>query len=144
MSHPISLELALDESGNACEPGGRIGGTASWTAEHPPEGVEVRLFWYTKGKGDQDLSVVDTVVLDSPQATDRRPFSFRVPAAPPSFRGDLVELVWAIEVVALPSEEAALREIIVGPGGRATDLRVNVPEGHDGGGAKARSSRPAD
>jgi hypothetical protein len=127
MSHPIALELAFDENANACEPGGRIAGTASWTAERPPEGIELRLFWYTKGKGDQDLSVVETIVVDSPQATDRRPFSFRLPATPPSFRGELVELVWAIEVVALPSEEAALREVVVGPGGQTISLRAGAP-----------------
>jgi hypothetical protein len=129
MSHPIVLELAFDENGSACEPGGRVAGTASWAAEHPPDRVEVRLFWYTKGKGDQDLAVVDTVTFDAPSATDRRPFSFRLPAAPPSFRGQLVELVWAIEVVALPGEEAALRELVVGPGGRVVDVRADAPGG---------------
>lgn len=118
MSHAIALDLTFDEGGPGYEPGGRVSGSASWTAERAPESVEVRLFWYTKGKGDQDLSVVETIVFDSPPATDRRPFSFRLPAAPPSFKGELVELVWAIEVVALPSEEAALRHLVVGPGGR--------------------------
>jgi hypothetical protein len=124
VSHPIRLELALDGNVAEFELGGRVTGNASWTAERAPSGVEVRLFWYTKGKGDQDLSVVDTVVLDAPQATDRRPFAFRLPTAPPSFRGELVELVWAIEVVALPSEEAARREIVVGRGGRAIRLQA--------------------
>ncbi len=127
MSHRITLDLALDGDAPAFEPGGRVAGMASWRAEQAPQAVEVRLFWYTKGKGDQDLAVVDTVVLDSPSATDRRSFSFRLPPAPPSFRGELVELVWAIEVVALPSEEAALRELVVGPGGRAVDLRADAP-----------------
>jgi hypothetical protein len=127
MSHRITVDVALDGDAQACEPGDRVAGTASWTAEKAPDSVEVRLFWYTKGKGDQDLAVVETVVLDAPSATDRRPFSFRLPAAPPSFRGDLVELVWAIEVVALPGEEAALRELVVGPGGRAVDLRADAP-----------------
>lgn len=126
--HAIDLDLAFDETGNACEPGGRIAGTASWQAERAPEGIEVRLFWYTKGKGDRDLSLVETIVVDAPQATDRRPFSFRLPAAPPSFYGELIELVWAIEVVALPSEEAALREIVVGPGRQAVSLRGGVRE----------------
>ncbi|HVT07500.1 MAG TPA: hypothetical protein VHO67_08580 [Polyangia bacterium] len=126
MSDAIQIELVLDDATAAFEPGAPVSGTASWRAERPPRSIEVRLFWYTRGEGQRDLAVVDVVVLAAPQAIDRRPFSLLLPAAPPSFRGRLLELVWAVEVVALPREEAAIREITVGPAGRAIDLTGNA------------------
>lgn len=122
MSDAIEVELVLDNTTGAFEPGAPVSGTASWRADRAPASVEVRLFWFTRGEGTADLSVVDVAALPGPQATDRRPFSVMLPVLPPSFRGRLIELVWAVEVVALPSEEAATREITVGPGGRAIDL----------------------
>ena len=122
MSDAIDVELVLGVPAGAFEPGAPVTGTASWRADRPPTSVEVRLFWYTRGEGTRDLAVVDVAVLPEPQAIDRRPFSVVLPLLPPSFRGRLVEVVWAVEVVALPSEEAATREIVVGPGGRRIDL----------------------
>lgn len=54
--------------------------------------VEVRLFWYTEGKGTQDLEVVATA---HPDAKGR--FRLPLPAAPYSFSGKLISLIWAVE-----------------------------------------------
>jgi hypothetical protein len=112
-------ELRIDvDGGTAHEPGGEVAGTLSWTLDGDPDAVHVRLFWYTEGKGDRDLSVVEEVVAEAPAVSGRLPFRFRLPAGPYGFSGTLISLTWALEAVADPSGAAARVELAVGPGGR--------------------------
>jgi hypothetical protein len=64
--------------------------------------IEVRLFWYTQGKGTRDVEVVDSLRVDNPEPSGHTRFSFQLPAGPYSFSGRLITLDWAIEAVALP------------------------------------------
>lgn len=121
----MRLELAAGKT--AFTPGESLRGTASWQLDEPPEALEVRLFWYTKGKGERDVEVVDTVPIDSSSREGSREFTLRAPASPLSFSGKLISLIWAIELVRLPSGDAARREIIVGHGGR--EIRFGSREG---------------
>jgi hypothetical protein len=106
-------------------PGDAIEGVARWQLDKEPKAVELRLFWYTRGKGEQDVGVVRTVVFDGPGLEDRRTFQVRVPAdVPPSFSGRLVSLIWALEVVALPGSLAGRQEIVISPTGREILLPV--------------------
>lgn len=99
-------------------PGETLAGTACWSLDKPPAAVEVRLFWYTEGKGTQDILVVDRTRFEVPLAEERRGFSMELPEAPFSFSGKLISLRWALEVVAEPSEEAQRLEIILSPTGK--------------------------
>ncbi len=72
--------------------------------------VEVRLFWYTEGKGTQDLEVVATA---HPDADGR--FRLPLPAAPYSFSGKLISLIWAVEAVG--GETCPRVELLVSPDG---------------------------
>lgn len=74
-------------------------------------GLEVRLFWYTEGKGTQDLEIVATQRLD---AGGR--FRLDLPAAPYSFSGKLISLIWAVEVAGEASG-APRAELLVSPDG---------------------------
>ena len=76
----------------------------------------MRLFWYTRGKGTEDVGLVDTVAFPNPQTTDQRTFRFALPEAPYSFSGKLISIIWAIELILEP-----------GPVGRAPRDR-HVPE----------------
>lgn len=111
------LELELDLAGDRRYlPGEEIEGLASWRSERAPAALELRLFWFTKGKGVEDLEIVQTVPFEAPLGSERRPFKLRLPDEPYSFMGKLVSLSWALELVGLPSDRDAARvDIIVAP-----------------------------
>ena len=98
-------------------PGERVPGTVSWELAEDPASVELRLFWYTAGKGDQDIGVVETVPFDGPGARDRRTFEVRLPWEPYSFSGTLISLIWALEAVVEPGARAERLLLIVSPSG---------------------------
>ncbi|RMF43447.1 MAG: hypothetical protein D6753_05160 [Planctomycetota bacterium] len=113
----ISIQLENDQQ--AFQPGDTIAGTASWQdLSKPPERVEVRLIWFTRGKGDLDVGIHETRTLAHPAESGREPFRFVAPDEPYSFSGKLISLVWAIEAIAFPSQEAAQVEIVVAPEGK--------------------------
>jgi hypothetical protein len=103
-------------------PGDTVEGTVRWQLPEPPESIELRLFWSTEGKGDQDLAVVETIPFDNPGAQDRRTFRVRLPAGPYSFSGKLITLSWALEAVAQPREEAGNLGFVVSPTGEEIRL----------------------
>jgi len=116
----LSIELTEDRTGFA--PGEEMRGTVTWSTESPGEKIELRLFWFTRGKGSEDAGIVETIPFDQPSPHETRPFRFRLPAGPYSFSGQLVSLVWALELVANGSKTVARREIEVGPDRREVRL----------------------
>jgi len=103
-------------------PGDTVEGTVRWQLPEPPESIELRLFWSTEGKGDQDLAVMETIPFDNPGAQDRRTFRVRLPAGPYSFSGKLITLTWALEAVALPGEKSGNLFLVVSPTGEEIRL----------------------
>ena len=116
------IEIETDGGRDALAPGETIAGTASWRLDAAPDSVEVRLFWYTRGKGTTDVQVVKAQHFAAPGAAGRRAFKFVLPAEPYSFSGKLVSLIWALEAVVQPGERSARRELVVAPGGREVVL----------------------
>jgi hypothetical protein len=111
----------------AFEPGEELTGAVYWKLQSPPERLDLRLFWFTRGKGTEDAAVVEEMPLDRPLAEEARPFRFRLPEGPYSFSGKLISLIWALELVAKPSKEVARVELTVAPGGREMRLEA-LPE----------------
>jgi len=107
------LRIELPGGRTSFAPGEDIRGTASWWLDELSEGLEVRLFWYTAGKGERDVDIVDTVALDSNSRQGSRQFEFTAPQSPLSFSGKLISLIWAIELVTLPDGEAGRQEIVL-------------------------------
>ena len=99
-------------------PAARVAGSISWELESDPSSVDLRLFWYTVGKGDRDVGIVDSVTFPHPGLRGRQGFSFELPESPHSFSGRLISLVWALELVVNPSGDTQRLEIIVSPTGR--------------------------
>ncbi len=116
------LKIALREERTQFQPGEEIVGAAGWEFPQPPAALEIRLFWFTRGKGTEDTEVVATQRLENPQTAEARPFRFQLPAAPYSFSGRLISLIWALELVALPSKEAARIEFVMAPEGKEVVL----------------------
>ena len=117
--------LRLETSGlkTAFRPGEEVSGMAMWQLDKPPKTIEIRLFWYTSGKGTQDVGVVDTVRFDQPPQSHATRFMTRMPAGPYSFSGRLVSVLWALELVVLPSGETERLDLTFSPTGNEILLR---------------------
>lgn len=109
------LELHTEGGETWFTPGSTVSCDASWHLAGEVDRLELRLFWYTEGKGTQDVVVVARRAVERPESSGHGSFRFRLPAGPYSFSGTLITLKWALELVALPGEEAARVDLLVAP-----------------------------
>ena len=121
-SHRPGLLPTLVECATSFRPGETVEGTVRWQFPEPPEEVELRLFWSTSGKGDQDLEIMQVVPFGNPGAQDRRTFRVRLPEGPYSFSGKLITLAWALEAVAQPGDRSGHLELVLSPTGEEIRL----------------------
>jgi hypothetical protein len=124
------IRIETRDGVTAFRPGDEVAGTVRWQLDRPPRSLELRLFWYTQGKGDQDVGVVENLPLAETAPVGHRSFRFRLPAGPFSFSGKLISLLWAIEAVAEmggAGAQAERCEIIVSPTGREILLQPPAP-----------------
>lgn len=96
-----------------------------WQLTAMPKTLEARLFWYTRGKGTEDVWLVATRPL-SPSVAGRENIKFRLADAPYSFSGTLITLAWAVELVA--DDEVARWEFTMSPTG--AEIRLDQPAEH--------------
>ena len=123
------IRLGLRENQTDFRPGETISGAVLWEFEKPPASAEVRLVWFTRGKGTEDGGIAATVTLADPPAADTREFSFDAPNGPYSFSGTLIAVLWAVEFVAMPGKEFQRIEIVIAPDGREIHLpRIEQPK----------------
>jgi hypothetical protein len=122
----IDLGIELAEGRTAFEPGEELAGTARWNSENPIQMLELRLFWFTRGKGTEDAGVVQSVKFEQPLPRETRSFRLRLPEAPYSFSGKLISLVWALELILHPSKEVTRLELQMAPGKR--EVRLDTVE----------------
>jgi hypothetical protein len=113
-----SISLTLANSARSFEPGEPLEGEVVWQLDHNVPAIEIRLLWYTRGKGDTDETPVNVVKLGQPPRAGRQTFSFPAPRSPYSFSGKLISLCWAIEAVAPPEASSKREDITVAPGRR--------------------------
>ncbi len=104
-------------------PGEELIGVAGWQLAEKPKCVELRLFWFTRGKGSEDSGVVATQTFEDAQAEEGRQFQFRLPESPYSFSGKLISLVWALELIVKPGNAVERLEITVAPEAREVLLK---------------------
>jgi len=110
--------LRIDIGGQRVfKPGDRIEGRVRWQVDDPPQSAEVRLFWYTSGKGTRDVENVGSVTLQTPQPNDDRTFSLTLPRQPYSFSGKLISLIWALELIVEPGSNVERQEFVMSPTG---------------------------
>lgn len=113
-----NIQLGFRENQTEYRPGEEISGAAHWELEQAPRSAEVRLCWFTRGKGTEDAAVVETIPFEAPQQGDVRTFSFRAPAEPYSFSGKLISLIWCVELVIQPGDRFQRAELTIGPQGK--------------------------
>jgi hypothetical protein len=111
----MMVTLATENGGTWYRPGERVRGSVAWRLEGAPEALELRLFWFTSGKGTRDVEVVASHRIESPGSGGSRSFELAVPRGPYSFSGRLITLSWAVEAVALPNGETARLDLVIGP-----------------------------
>ena len=111
----ISLERAIAEY----RPGEPIRGRIEWSPEETSiQSLDVRLIWYTRGKGTRDVEVIAQQSLPAATANGQQPFQFTAPRGPFSFSGKLISLVWAIEAIAKPGRDAERIDLEIAPEGK--------------------------
>jgi hypothetical protein len=116
------LRIETIDSRRTYRPGETISGKLTWRLDENPRSLELRLFWYTEGKGDRDAATVQTHRIESPARTGADSFALDGPLGPYSFSGKLISLLWALELVVEPGGEATRLDLTIGPAGREVDL----------------------
>jgi hypothetical protein len=98
MSEP-EVVIRLDAGRAVFEPGEVLAGEyrLEGCADHAVESVTLVVQWHTTGKGDEDRAIVCEHALE-PGTTGR--FSVRLPRAPLSYDGFLVQIRWDLRVTA--------------------------------------------
>ena len=118
-----TLEIQTRDGKTRFRPGEEITGTVAWTLDKSPNSVELRLFWYTRGKGITDVGVVETLPFPAAGQCDRRDFHVPLPAKPFSFSGKLISLIWAIELIVQPGKQSSRFEFTLSPTGEEIVLQ---------------------
>ena len=111
----MQLTLQLTQDPTTLVPGQVIDGTVGWQMEDPPKRAMLRLFWYTEGRGTQDVGIAEELELPSGRPTCQGTFRFTIPDAPYSFQGRLITLKWAIELVLNKGKQVERLDLIVSP-----------------------------
>lgn len=118
----IKLQIKQQDLADGYRQGDEIAGTVRWELEEVPKSVELQLFWFTSGKGTEDIQIADTIYLENPLMQEERDFSFICPEGPYSFSGSLISLQWAIEAIVEPSEETSRKVIVISHTGNEVEL----------------------
>lgn len=114
------IEIPNRKTGFA--PGETIDGAVSWQLDAPPRQVFLRLFWFTRGRGAEDIAVVSEILFDDPRPEETRLFTMPLPQSPYSFIGKLVSLVWAMELGADGLDAVFRQEIVMAPSGKPVNI----------------------
>ena len=119
------FSLRTQDGRTAFEPGERITVVAKWQCDFEPPNMEIQIGWSTAGKGTTDQGVEKSVPISDPRRSESREIVLDLPAAPYSFSGKLISLIWALELVAEPAGRSRL-PITIAPG--AQEVLLQSPE----------------
>lgn len=116
------IGITLTDGRAAFEPGEAITGTVHWSGDKGPAWLELRLFWYTEGKGTQDVGVANAERFSEPGPSGERTFRLPAPNHPLSCSGRLVSIRWALELVSADDQPVVKQDLVIGPGAREATL----------------------
>jgi len=120
------IKVQLENAEAVFRPGDTISGSVEWSDEEG-DSLEVRLIWFTRGKGDRDFELIlaHTVSAFGPSGSER--FQFSAPHRPQSFAGKLISLQWAIEAIAFPSHNSEIKELTISSSGKEIEIFAKDP-----------------
>jgi hypothetical protein len=124
MTATDELDIFPNDNRTERQPGETVDLSAMWALKKAPRVLEARLFWFTRGKGTEDVEVVATERVAAPASAGEQVFRFTLPEGPWSFSGRLISLLWAIELVA--DDKSARWDFTLAPGGR--EIRLHPAE----------------
>jgi hypothetical protein len=87
------LRIKTEGARTAFRPGEILAGTADWKLDGPAvpgHPTELRLLWFTGGRGTSDAGLVETVRFETPDEAGSGAFRFQLPEGPYSFAGKLI------------------------------------------------------
>lgn len=108
--------LTLKLKDKQLQPLESLTGEVAWQLDNTPKYMKLRLFWFTRGRGSDDLRVVEERELTA-MKQGTIPFTFTLPAGPYSFSGRLITLTWAVEVVTDNKKVFSSKEFVLSPTG---------------------------
>ena len=120
---PDTFKIQTDLDNTEFTPGDTISGTLIWELPKEYESISLRLFWFTRGRGTQDVSIVDELSWQYPSFKGSEKFSFVLPTEPYSFSGKIISLTWALEAVTSPEETSLRKEFTLAPNGKEIALK---------------------
>ncbi len=112
-STTFSIELDNREAG--FKPGEKLSGVAEWKIPSLLSPLELKVLWFTRGKGSLDTRVVAWKRFSKPEISGREKFCFILPSGPYTFSGKLISLVWGIEIVQLNTPVFFRKEFVLSP-----------------------------
>lgn len=120
------INIQLENAESVYRPGETISGSVEWT-EETGDSLEVRLIWFTRGKGDRDFELISahTVKAFGPSGSEN--FQFPAPHRPQSFAGKLISLQWAIEAIVFPSHNTKLQNLTISNTGEEIQIFAKHP-----------------
>ena len=107
----ISIEL----NNRKFRPGDPVTGTVVWESFPAGSKLEIRLIWFTSGKGTTDFATCAVQSVPETRQDGRSEFEFTAPDYPFSYSGNLISIRWAIEVIRFPDKDSELEEITIAP-----------------------------
>ena len=118
----MSIQIHIDEDRTVFRPGETIAGDVSWSLPVAPAQISLELFWTTRGKGQVDSEVVQSMQFKHPSASGEERFALKIPNGPFSFSGKLVSLLWGLRLMIHPSQEQAQVNLTISPTGQEINL----------------------
>jgi hypothetical protein len=119
------MNLKIDVSSHSYHPGEFIHGVLRWQDAEGTGRIDIRLIWYTSGKGTADVGVAGSESVQGPGTTGEKAFSFVAPNYPCSYSGSLISVSWAIEAIAFPQRFAERTDLVIGPDAREISPQLN-------------------
>lgn len=102
--------------------------------------MELRVFWFTRGRGDEEAEICHRLSINTQEKLSG--FSWKLPAAPYSFAGQLITMAWAVEVVDEKENSLDLVPFLLSPSGEEMQLDY-IPDESRSGKFKQRLERMA-
>ena len=116
------LRIELENREMRIKPLSTLEGHVEWALEKAPEKIELRLLWFTEGRGSRDIGVVSRRSFENQPEMGRQSFSIKTPEGPYSFEGRLITLRWILEAAVDPGDMVTREDLLFGPEDVPIDL----------------------
>jgi hypothetical protein len=134
---PAELGIFTEDGRTSFRPGETLRVSALWALPPGTAALEARLFWYTRGKGSEDLEIVAVERIENAPAAGEKVLTFQLPVQPWTFSGKLISLLWAVELVTEPEGVSARVEFTLSPDG--TEILLHAQSEDEAGDVEADS-----